>query len=255
MTSRYINQQMRENLLLLIPCKKYVASVGGPVEHSPTEVKEKKRKVSSLPSQPEQASVSKPSMRGRQYSTRSSLRLVSRFSNTTADPVDLVSSSHISGDGSGHDNVVSSGSVSTEGDDGKTPPDSPVVYEEMYSDDQPVQQHGFFLPSCEAATARRASIEFSSEYPLLDSIATIFSESDAAQAKRTLLMAKLEDFHNKRCRLKLCSKRTSEALDKKLLSNKCETKAFVDELVSLKEDYGTWTREMKDSEYHKRSVY
>ncbi|KZV51191.1 TMV resistance protein N-like [Dorcoceras hygrometricum] len=43
----------------------------------------------------------------------------------------------------------------------------------------------------------RASPEFCSEYPLLDSIATIFSDSDVAQARSTLLMAKLEDFHHK----------------------------------------------------------
>ncbi|KZV53001.1 myosin-11 [Dorcoceras hygrometricum] len=250
--------------------------VGESVEHSPAEVKAKKRKVSSVPSQPEQASVSKSSLRsrGRPYSTRSSLRLVSRFSNTTAEPIDLVSSPHVSGDGSGHDDAASSGSVSTEGDDGKTPPDSPLVYEEMYSDDQRVQQHDtgldagepFGTPFSPARTtpdplegpvfdvdlsfadvvdstpsqlakifpsteshflARtpvrnfldlglhqlgesqslamilvvlilRASPEFSSEYPLLVSIATIFSDSDAAQAKSTLLMAKLEDFHNKR---------------------------------------------------------
>ncbi|KZV42113.1 Polyphosphate kinase [Dorcoceras hygrometricum] len=112
-------------------------------EHSPAEVKTKKRKISSMPSHPEQASVSKPAMlsRGRQYSTRSSSCLVSRFSNTIADPVDLVSSPHISGDGSSNEDAASSGSVSTEGDDGKTPPDSPVIYEEMYSDDQHVRQH------------------------------------------------------------------------------------------------------------------
>ncbi|KZV53089.1 hypothetical protein F511_19760 [Dorcoceras hygrometricum] len=135
----------------------------------------------------------------------------------------------------------------------------------------------------------RAFPEFSSEHPLLDSIATIFSDSDASQTKSTSLMDKLEDFRNKRrraeameqenlsirdkiryltveydaneCEVKRLEKEIlehrskmallldeSEALKKKLLSSRCETKAVVDELVSLKEDYGAWTREMQDSE-------
>ncbi|KZV21502.1 hypothetical protein F511_08267 [Dorcoceras hygrometricum] len=54
------------------------------------------------------------------------------------------------------------------------------------------------FPSVESLFFARTAMQFYSEYPLLDSITTIFSDSDAAQAKSTLLMAKLEDFHNKR---------------------------------------------------------
>ncbi|KZV26039.1 hypothetical protein F511_13917 [Dorcoceras hygrometricum] len=62
------------------------ASVGITVTPSLAPVKSKKRKASSAPSRPIQSS------RERKYSTRSSSRLVSSFSNTDDDPVDLVSS-------------------------------------------------------------------------------------------------------------------------------------------------------------------
>ncbi|KZV48193.1 hypothetical protein F511_20326 [Dorcoceras hygrometricum] len=57
------------------------------------------------------------------------------------------------------------------------------------------------LAMVSAVSILRASPDFSSEYPLLDSVATIFSDSDAAQAMSTSLLAKLEDFHSKRHRV------------------------------------------------------
>ncbi|KZV46032.1 Heat shock transcription factor [Dorcoceras hygrometricum] len=61
-----------------------------------------------------------------------------------------------------------------------------------------------------AVSILKASPEFSSEHPLLDSIATIFSDSDVAQTKLTSLMAKRDDFHNKR--------RRAEAMEQENLS-------------------------------------
>ncbi|KZV19340.1 hypothetical protein F511_22120 [Dorcoceras hygrometricum] len=66
--------------------KKASASAGISAAPSSAPVKSKKRKASSAPSHPV------PSSRERKYSTRSSSRLVSNFSNTDDDPVDLVSS-------------------------------------------------------------------------------------------------------------------------------------------------------------------
>ncbi|KZV55098.1 Heat shock transcription factor [Dorcoceras hygrometricum] len=61
-----------------------------------------------------------------------------------------------------------------------------------------------------AVSILKASSEFSAEHHLLDSIATIFSDSDAAQTKLTSLMAKRDDFHNKR--------RRAEAMEQENLS-------------------------------------
>ncbi|KZV31429.1 transcription factor HBP-1a-like [Dorcoceras hygrometricum] len=68
------------------------------------------------------------------------------------------------------------------------------------------------FPSAESLSYARttASPEFSAEHPLLDSIATIFSDSDVAQTKLTSLMAKRDEFHNKR--------RRAEAMEQENLS-------------------------------------
>ncbi|KZV43274.1 hypothetical protein F511_36015 [Dorcoceras hygrometricum] len=233
--------------------KKPAASVGKSVEPSSAEVKAKKRKISSAPSRPPQRS------RGWKYSTRSSSRLVSHFSNTDADPIDLVSSSPISDEGEG------------DGEGDSTPHVSPPAYEDEPIDDHFLQgqdaglapesdppsipllqelegpssdvdlsfvdveastpsQLAKSFPSAEshsyartavrnflelglhqlgesqrldmisAVSILKASPEISSEHHLLDRIATIFSDSDAAQTRLTSLMAKREDFHNKRRR-------------------------------------------------------
>ncbi|KZV19077.1 flagellar associated protein [Dorcoceras hygrometricum] len=49
-----------------------------------------------------------------------------------------------------------------------------------------------------AVSILRVAPEFSSDSSLLENVATIFSDSDAAQARSTSLMAKVEDFHYKR---------------------------------------------------------
>ncbi|KZV19271.1 hypothetical protein F511_37032 [Dorcoceras hygrometricum] len=40
----------------------------------------------------------------------------------------------------------------------------------------------------------------------------------------------------------------AESLKTQLLSGRSETKAVVEELASLKDDYGGWMKEMRDSE-------
>ncbi|KZV23456.1 hypothetical protein F511_39783 [Dorcoceras hygrometricum] len=66
------------------------------------------------------------------------------------------------------------------------------------------------LAMISAVSILKASPEFSAEHPLLDRIATIFSDSDAAQTKLTSLMAKRDDFHNKH--------RREEAMEQENLS-------------------------------------
>ncbi|KZV14426.1 hypothetical protein F511_43284 [Dorcoceras hygrometricum] len=66
------------------------------------------------------------------------------------------------------------------------------------------------LAMISAVSILKASPEFSAEHHLLDSIATIFSDSDATQTKLTSLMAKRDDFHNKR--------RRAEAMEQENLS-------------------------------------
>ncbi|KZV50535.1 hypothetical protein F511_35199 [Dorcoceras hygrometricum] len=102
------------------------------------------------------------------------------------DPVDLVSSPPVSGDGDGISDANSGGSVFGEDDDSSTPPDSLVADEALESQR---------LAMISAVSILRSYPEFSSEYPLLDRIATIFSDSDVAQARSTSLIAKLEDIH------------------------------------------------------------
>ncbi|KZV35245.1 hypothetical protein F511_42890 [Dorcoceras hygrometricum] len=57
------------------------------------------------------------------------------------------------------------------------------------------------LAMISAVSILRASPKFTFDYPLLDSIATIFIDSDAAKALSTSSLAKLEDFHSKRHRV------------------------------------------------------
>ncbi|KZV42307.1 hypothetical protein F511_32389 [Dorcoceras hygrometricum] len=198
--------------------KKSVASAGNSVEPSSIEVKSKKRKVLSAPPRPIQRSS------GRLYSTRSSSRLVSKFSNTDDDPVDLVSSPIAIGDGD-DDN---------DGDDAITPPD-PLLFMRMCLwvitpsrskmllvrcipsmesiSFAKAAVHNFLeldlhqlgesqrLAMISAISILRASPEFISEYPLLDSVAIIFSDSDAAQTLSNSSLSKLEDFRSKRRRV------------------------------------------------------
>ncbi|KZV57375.1 125 kDa kinesin-related protein [Dorcoceras hygrometricum] len=267
---------------LLAKSKKSVALVEKPTEPSPAQVKSKKRKTSSAPSLPVQRS------KGRKYSTRSSSRLQSRFSNTDADPVDLISSS-----------PPSDADDDNSEDDG-TPCGSPTVDE--FIDDYALQGQDIGMapestpPSIplrlamiSAVSILKASPEFSAEHPLLDSIAIIFSDSDAAQTKLTSLMAKRDDFHNKRRRAEAMEQENlsvrdrirnltvdydvcedvvkrlqreiseqrsnmalildeAETLKKTLLSNRSATKAVVDEFTGLKGDYVDWTTEIRDSE-------
>ncbi|KZV28938.1 hypothetical protein F511_13733 [Dorcoceras hygrometricum] len=234
------------------------ASVGITATPSSAPVKSKKRKASSAPSRPIQSS------RERKYSTRSSSRLVSKFSNTDDDPVDLVSSPPGLGaddDSSGDEDAGNpQGSPTTEEliDDysleerktGLVPEsDPPCIPSDLSSRRARFQQlersainvdFGFSdagtstssqlirsVPSAESLsfakavrnflelglhqlgeTQRLAMIsvvsilrvapEFSSDSSLLENVATIFLDSDAAQARSTSLMAKVEDFHYKR---------------------------------------------------------
>ncbi|KZV39243.1 hypothetical protein F511_24471 [Dorcoceras hygrometricum] len=255
--------------------KKSAASAGKSVEPSSADVKSKKRKVLSAPSRPVQSS------RGRKYSTRSSSRLVSNFSNTGDYPVDLVYSPLDTGDDDGDSDGTPHGSPTTEEliDDysleeqniglapESDPPCIPLVnffsyvwlftskhfinfsygftFQDLPSRRARFQQlegsaidvdFGFSdtgasistqlvrcVPSVESlsfaksavrtflelglhqlgetqrltmissVSILRASPEFSSDSPLLESVATLFSDSDAAQSRRTLLMAKVED--------------------------------------------------------------
>ncbi|KZV35435.1 disease resistance protein [Dorcoceras hygrometricum] len=226
---------------------------------SSAPVKSKKRKASSAPSRPIQSS------RERKYSTRSSSRLVSSFSNTDDDPVDLVSSPPGLGDdddSSGDEDAGNpQGSPTTEEliDDysleerntGLVPEsDPPCIPSDLSSRRARFQQlersainvdFGFSgagastssqlirsVPSVESLSFAKAAVrnflelglhqlgetqrlamisavsilrvapEFSSDSSLLENVATIFSDSDAAQARSTSLMAKVEDFHYKR---------------------------------------------------------
>ncbi|KZV33665.1 disease resistance protein [Dorcoceras hygrometricum] len=235
------------------------ASVGITVAPSSAPVKSKKRKASSAPSRPIQSS------RERKYSTRSSSRLVSSFSNTDDDPVDLVSSPPGLGDdddSSGDEDAGNpQGSPTTEEliDDysleerntGLVPEsDPPCIPSDLSSRRARFQQlersainvdFGFSdagtstssqlirsVPSVESLSFAKAAVrnflelglhqlgetqrlamisavsilrvapEFSSDSSLLENVATIFSDSDAAQARSTSLMAKVEDFHYKR---------------------------------------------------------
>ncbi|KZV39013.1 hypothetical protein F511_37901 [Dorcoceras hygrometricum] len=239
--------------------KKASASVGTSAAPSSAPVKSKKRKASSAPSRPIQSS------RERKYSTRSSSRLVSSFSNTDDDPVDLVSSPPGLGDdddSSGDEDAGNpQGSPTTEEliDDysleerntGLVPEsDPPCIPSDLSSRRARFQQlersainvdFGFSdagtstssqlirsVPSVESLSFAKAAVrnflelglhqlgetqrlamisavsilrvapEFSSDSSLLENVATIFSDSDAAQARSTSLMAKVEDFHYKR---------------------------------------------------------
>ncbi|KZV49162.1 hypothetical protein F511_42762 [Dorcoceras hygrometricum] len=141
------------------PGKKSIIPARSSDEQSPDKVKVKKQKFSSVPSRPAQSSVPKPILRsrGRQYSTRSSYRLVSSFSNTDDDPIDLVSSPPASGDGGGAGN----------GDDSITTPDSLVVYEDVPGDDHFTQEKDVGLasgtdhPSIAVVTVRTRNLIFS----------------------------------------------------------------------------------------------
>ncbi|KZV39335.1 hypothetical protein F511_17527 [Dorcoceras hygrometricum] len=235
----------------------------------PVEAKSKKRKVSSAPPHSTQSS------KGKKYSTRSSGRLKSRFSNTEADPVDLVSSSHITDDEEDNSEREGTPLNSPTADEliddyflhgqdiGLAPesalPSIPLDFssrraqlQELDSSSPDVDlsfadveastssQLAKSFPSAEslsyartavhnflelglhqlgesqrlamisAVSILKASPEFSAEHPLLDSIATIFSDSDVAQTKLTSLMAKKDDFHNKR--------RRAEAMEQENLS-------------------------------------
>ncbi|KZV26788.1 disease resistance protein [Dorcoceras hygrometricum] len=329
--------------------KKASVSVGKSATPSPAQVKSKKRKASSAPSRPVQSS------RERKYSTRSSSRLVSNFSNTDDDPVDLVSSPLGLGDdedSSGDEDAGNpQGSPTTEEliddysleerDTGLAPEsDPPCIPLDLSSRRARFQQlersainvdFGFSdagtstssqlirsVPSVESLSFAKAAVrnflelglhqlgetqrlamisavsilwvapEFSSDSSLLENVATIFSDSDAAQAKSTSLMAKVEDFHHKRRKAEVMEQENSsvraqiknltteydtnedevkrleekilehrakmaslmdeaESLENKL-SNRRDTQIVVDEVVSLKEDYGKWVREIQDSD-------
>ncbi|KZV42736.1 hypothetical protein F511_10444, partial [Dorcoceras hygrometricum] len=235
------------------------ASVDESAIAPPAEAKSKKRKVSSAPPRPIQSS------RGKKYSTRSSGRLKSRFSNTEADPVDLVSSSPITDDEEDnsdregtplnsstadeladdyfiHDQDIGQASESAPPSipldfssrraqlqelDG-SPPDVDLSFADVEASTSSqlaksfpsaeslsyarTAVHNFLelglhqlgesqrLAMISAVSILKASPEFSAEHHLLDSIATIFSDSDAAQTKLTSLMAKRDDFHTKRRR-------------------------------------------------------
>ncbi|KZV46843.1 hypothetical protein F511_35139 [Dorcoceras hygrometricum] len=209
--------------------KKPAASVGKSVEPSSAAAKAEKRKVQRSS--------------GRQYSTRSSSRLVSNFSNTDDDPMDLVSSPPISGDGNGvdlssrlarlqqhegpaYDVYLSFTDVgtSTPSQLAKSFPSAESLFYARTAVrkflDLGLHQLGESqrLAMISAVSILRASPEFSTEHLLLDSIGTIFSDSDAAQAKSTSLMAKLEDFHKKR--------RQAEVMEQENLSVRTQIKKF-----------------------------
>ncbi|KZV33699.1 disease resistance protein [Dorcoceras hygrometricum] len=283
------------------------------VTPSPATVKSKKRKASSAPSRSVQRS------RGRKYSTKSSSRLVSKFSNTGDDPVDLVSSPlGLGGDDSSDDEGAGNpqGSPATEEfiDDysleerniGLAPEYDPLcIPSDLSSRRARFQQLegsainvdvGFYdtgastysqlvrcVPSVESlsfskAAVRnflelglhqlgetqilamisvvsilRASPEFSSDSSLLESVATIFSDSDVAQARSMSLMAKVEDFHHKRRKAEAMEQENSyvrvqirnltaeydanedevKKLEEKILEHRSKMASLMDEAESL----------------------
>ncbi|KZV29115.1 hypothetical protein F511_06610 [Dorcoceras hygrometricum] len=224
------------------------ASVDKSTIAPPIDAKSKKRKVSSAPPHSIQSSKVK------KYSTRNSGRLKSRFSNTEADPVDLVSSSHITDDeedNSEREDIglapesalpsipldFSSRRAQLQELDSSSPDvDLSFADVEASTSSQLAKSfpsaeslsyartavHNFLelglhqlgesqrLDMISAVSILKASPEFSAEHPLLDSIATIFSDSDVAQTKLTSLMAKRDDFHNK--------PRRAEAMEQENLS-------------------------------------
>ncbi|KZV25230.1 hypothetical protein F511_27568 [Dorcoceras hygrometricum] len=122
--------------------------------NSPDMVKSKRRKVLSTPYRPKQAPiVSRPALRpcARRYSTRSPL--VSRFSNTTANPVDLISSSPASGDGDAVSNETSGDRVFDGDDDSGIPSESPAVDEvTMQYLNRAMQEKGYQESSVDKST-------------------------------------------------------------------------------------------------------
>ncbi|KZV57806.1 microtubule associated protein 1a [Dorcoceras hygrometricum] len=256
------------------------------------------------------------------------------FYNTDADPVDLVSSPPVSGGGGGVG----------EHDDNSTPPDSPVVYENVPGDDHPIQEQDaglaseadhisipLDLSSCRARLQRleglaigvdlsfsdagtstssqlvrcipsmeslsfakadvhnflelglhqlgesqrlamisvisilRASPEFTSEYPLLDSVSTIFSDLDAAQALSTSSLAKLEDFRSKHHRVEEmeqeghhiraqikeriveydASEEDVKKLEEQILERRAKMAVLLDEAEALERKLVSYQREAK----------
>ncbi|KZV38334.1 hypothetical protein F511_24093 [Dorcoceras hygrometricum] len=293
--------------------KKYVALVEKPTEPSSAQVKSKKRKTSSAPSHPVQRS------KGRKYSTRSSSRLQSRFSNIDADPVDLISSPPTldADDDNSEDDGTPRGSPTADeliddyflqGQDigsapESSPPSIPLAFSSRKAQLQELEgpssnadlsfadddtsassQLAKSFPSAEslsyaraavrnflelglhqlgdsqrlamisAASILKASPDFSSEYFLLDSIAAIFYDSDAAQTKLTSLMAKRESFHDKRRQAEAMEKKNSsvrdrirdltveydaneievQRLEKEILERRSRMASILDEAESLK---------------------
>ncbi|KZV47977.1 glutamate receptor 2.7-like [Dorcoceras hygrometricum] len=244
--------------------KKSVTHVEKSDEPSSVGAKARNRKISSAPSRPVQRS------RGRKYPTRSSSRLISHFSNTDVDLVDLVSSSPISDEGEGNREGDSTPHGSPTADEltddyflqgqdaglapESDPPRIPLIKFFSYVSISPVFKccHSMFVSLCplyfdlscsvpfQAFSSRRAQLQ-KLEGPSFDAYLSFADDEASTSSQLAKSFPSAESLSYARTAV-------HNFLELGLHQLGSATKAIVDELASLKDDYGDWTKEIRDSE-------